>query len=129
PPLLEQVLNLSEYRLRQRRLRLVREIPNVLPEARVGAPHLQQALLELLEIAASRTRLDGAISASARRVDEEVQIRLSFEAEDDAAPPSPVPQRRLLEFFGGDVEALGLGRSCEYVVRLPLGSAVRRASE
>ncbi len=127
PPLLEQVLDLSEYRLRQRRISLVREIPQELPPVRVGAPHLQQALLELLEIATEQTRPAGAIAARARRVDEEIQIRLSFEANDDAAPPSPVPQRRLLEFFGGGVEALGLGRSCEYVVRLPLGAAARRS--
>lgn len=127
PPLLEQVLNLSEYRLRHRGLSLVREIPEDLPPVRVGAPHLQQALLELLEIATEKTREAGTITAGAKRLDDEIQLRLSFEGEDEAAPPSPVPQRRLLEFFGGGVEALGLGRSCEYVVRLPLGSAVRRA--
>lgn len=127
PPLLNQVLNLSEYRLRQRRLELVRDIPDDLPEVHAGAPHLQQALLELLEIATAKTRMDGTITVGAKRLDEEVQIRLRFEAEDETAPPSPVPQRRLLEFFGGGVEALGLGRSCEYVVRLPLGLPARRA--
>jgi signal transduction histidine kinase len=125
-PLLDQVLNLSEYRLRQRRLKLVRDVAAELPPVRVGAPHLQQALLELLEIATEKTRVDGTISASAKRLEDEVQVRLSFEVDGESAPPSPVPQRRLLEFFGGGVEALGMGRSCEYVVRLPLGSAVRR---
>ncbi|MFI5361588.1 MAG: hypothetical protein ACHQ49_06435 [Elusimicrobiota bacterium] len=127
PPLLEQVLNLCEYRLRSRRLTLARDIPDALPKVHVGAPHLQQALLELLEEATAATRISGTITANAKRVAEEVQVRLSFEADDGVAPPSPVPQRRLLEFFGGGVEALGLGRSCAYVVRLPLGSAARRS--
>ena len=124
PPLLEQVLNLMEYRLRPRRLRLTRDIPKDLPPVRIGAAHFQQALLELLEIATVKARTSGAVAVSAEVVDEEVQIRLRFEGEDEAAPPSPVPQRRLLEPFGGGVEALGLGRSCEYVMRLPLGSTV-----
>lgn len=124
-PLVDQVLNLMEFRLRPRRLRLDRFVAPDLPLVRVGAPHLQQALLELLEIAARKTRVGGGVSVGAERRDDEAQIRLRFEAEEEQAPPSPSSQRRLLEAFGAGVEALGLGRSCEYVVRLPLGAGAR----
>ena len=125
PAVIGQVLNLIEFRLRPRRLRLERRIEGDLPQVRIGPPHLQQALLELLEIAADSARVDGLLEVVAIRKEDEAQIRLRFESEDGVAPPSPVPQRRLLEPFGGTVEALGLARSCEFVVRLPLGSSVR----
>jgi signal transduction histidine kinase len=123
-PLLEQVLNLIEYRLRSQRLRLVREIEGDLPAVRVGAPHLQQALLELLEIAIARSSTHGTIAVSADRADGEVRLRLRFEAKDGAAQPAPVPQDRLLEPFGGRVETLGAGAACEYVVHLPVAASV-----
>lgn len=125
-PLLEQVLNLVSYRLKIRELRLERALPDGLPAVSVGAPHLQQALLELLEIAVQNALPGGLLTASAQERDDEAQVRLRFEAAEDFSPPSPVAQRRLLESFGASIEALGLGRSCEYVVRLPLGSAARR---
>lgn len=125
-PLLEQVLNLVSYRLKARDLRLERDVPDGLPAVGVDAPHLQQALLELLEVATEHALTGGQLAASAQALDDEVQVRLRFESAEDFAPPPPVPQRRLLEPFGANVEALGLGRSCEYVVRLPLGSAARR---
>lgn len=125
-PLLEQVLNLVSYRLKIRELRLERTIPDGLPAVSVGAPHLQQALLELLEIAVQNALPGGLLTAAAQALDDEAQVRLRFEAAEDFPPPPPTAQRRLLESFGAGIEAVGLGRSCEYVVRLPLVSAARR---
>jgi len=126
-PLLDQVLNLIEYRLRSHRLRLVREVAEDLPPVRVGAPHLQQALLELLEIAIAKTQTHGTIAVNAARSGDEVHIRVRFESMDEAAPPAPGAQDRLLEPFAGRVEALGIGHSCEYVAHVPVASPVGRS--
>ncbi|MDE2490708.1 MAG: hypothetical protein KGM24_07660 [Elusimicrobia bacterium] len=127
-PLLEQVLGLVEHRLRPRGLRLERRIEADLPAARVGAPHLQQALLDLLDAAVDACRREGTITASIERGEDELSLRLAFEAPDGYAPDAPSAQRRLLEPFGASVEALGMGRSCAYAIRLPLGAGrgVRR---
>lgn len=125
-PLLDQVLNLIEHGLVPKKLRLERTLPDGLPEVPIGMPHLQQVLLELLETAAENARPGSVLRAEAQALPDEVQLRLGFDAPDDRTPPSPVSQRRLLEGFGASVEALGMGRSCEYVVRLPLGAGARR---
>ncbi|MDE2143039.1 MAG: HAMP domain-containing histidine kinase [Elusimicrobia bacterium] len=124
-PAIKQVLTLIEFRLRPRRLRLDSDLAEDLPAVPVATPHLQQALLELLEIAVERADPESLLLVSAAKEADEVRIRLRFDGGEDAAPPSPVAQRRLLEPFGGTVEALGLGRSCEFVILLPLGSATR----
>lgn len=126
-PLVEQVLDLVEHRLRARQLSMARAVSDDLPEVHVGAPQLQQALLELLETATGTARLQGKIAVEVARRDGEVQIRIAYEALDDALPPAPTPQRRLLEGFDVKIEALGIGRSAEYLLHVPFGVAARRA--
>lgn len=128
-PLVEQVLNLAEFRLRTQKLSLEREVADDLPSTRVGAPHLQQVLLELMEIAAENSRPGGAVSVrAAKSEDGGVEIRLRYEAAADGPPPAPSLQRRLLESFGGSVQAAAAARSREYRVLLPSARVKRGAA-
>ncbi len=128
-PLVEQVVTLVEYRLRPRRLSLELSIPPGLHPARVGAAHLQQVLLELLDIATGTSRLEGTIAVRAEsRANGDVEVHIHWEKAEEGAPPPPVPQRRLLESFNGSIDAFCTGRACEYVVHLPLGTRSKRSA-
>lgn len=126
-PLVEQVLGLVEFRLGPRGLTLERDLPADLPRVSAGAPHLQQALLELVETAAESARPGSVLSVRAEKGEHDgVDVRLRFEPADARGePPSPAPQSRLLESFGGSAKLFRAGAACEYVVHFPAGARSR----
>jgi signal transduction histidine kinase len=120
-----QTMNLYEHRAASRRLKVRRRLPDAPVPAAVGAPQLQQALVELLEAAVEAARLDGALTLAVEDGDETVLVRVAFEAADGAEPATPPAARRLLAPMGADAAARGQGRSCELVARLPAAARGR----
>lgn len=124
--LIAPVLHLIEFRLHMNRLRLEYFLPEGLPRVRVGVPHFQQALLELLETASSETVPEGRIAVSAEVRGDAVCLRLRYDAPGGEPPPPPLPQRRLLEGFGARVETRADAVTREYAVLLPVAQPAGR---
>jgi|GEM_PF-1957019 len=128
--LVEEVLGLVEPHMRPRRQHLERALSADLPEAAVSGPYLQQALLEVLEAAIDATRTGGVVCVRTERVAKGALVRVRFEAPEGSAPAPAAAQKRLLEAFNADVQALGAGGNCEYVLTLPAAAgAARRAGK
>lgn len=117
----EQVLTLVAHTIHDRSLILEKRIAPDLPSARASAPHVQQALLELVTIVCTRAKPGSRLSVGVQAEEGEIRARLRFTAPEESTPPPLAAQRRALAAFGGDVRAFGAGRSSELLVSLPAG--------
>lgn len=119
--LTEQVLALVAHTIHDRALILEKRIAPDMPSARGSAPHVQQALLELVTIICTRATPGSRLSVGVQTEEGEIRARLRFTAPEESTPPPLAAQRRALAAFGGDVRAFGAGRSSELLVSLPAG--------
>ncbi|MBI2385740.1 MAG: HAMP domain-containing histidine kinase [Elusimicrobia bacterium] len=118
----EQVLSLVAHTINDRKIALETRIEPELPAARGSAPHVQQALLELVTIVCTRAKRGSRLSVVVQSEEHEVRARLRFAAPEESTPPPLAAQRRVLAAYGGDVRAFGAGRNCELLVSLPAAS-------
>jgi len=118
----EQVLTLVAHTINDRRLALETNIAPELPAVRGSAPHIQQALLELVTIVCTRAKPGSRLTVAVQAEEMEVRARLKFTAPEESTPPPLAAQRRALAAYGGDVRAFGAGRNCELLVSLPAPS-------
>ncbi|MBI2789157.1 MAG: hypothetical protein HYX59_10785 [Elusimicrobia bacterium] len=118
----EQVLTLVAHTINDRGLSLETNIAPGLPAARGSAPHIQQALLELVTIVCTRAKPGSRLTVLIQAEEKEVRARLKFAAPEESTPPPLAAQRRALAAYGGDVRAFGTGRNSELLVSLPAAS-------
>lgn len=118
----EQVLTLVAHTINDRGLALETNIAPELPASRGSAPHIQQALLELVTIVCTRAKRGSRLTVAVQAEENEVRARLKFAAPEESTPPPLAAQRRALAAYGGDVRAFGAGRNSELLVSLPAPS-------
>lgn len=118
----EQVLTLVAHTISDRGLALETNIAPDLPPARGSAPHIQQALLELVTIVCTRAKPGSRLTVVVQAEEKEVRARFKFTAPEESTPPPLAPQRRALAAYGGDVRAFGAGRNSELLISLPAPS-------
>lgn len=119
-----QVLTLVAHTINDRGLTLETNIAPELPSARGSAPHIQQALLELVTIVCTRAKPGSRLTVIVQAEEKEVRARLKFTAPEESTPPPLAAQRRALAAYGGDVRAFGAGRNSELLVSLPAPSSL-----